>query len=211
MYCTPYGRVYCTLCGTLFRIYSCHCFPSSCHTGHRNHCTQRHSMPLPSLAGLSLTSLEQSRIESPELDLAQCRQVEIPLKKEWRDVFLWLPQHVEQRAVRAGTSKRTRDYMCIECNYCKEVLRVPRERYPSLAARVIYTHVQKECELAPDVTPPPHRRKNVDDMRPSKCRARNQLQLAKGDGGQLTTAKHPLGSLIKFTKTTGADHRTDAV
>lgn len=189
----------------------CHCAPSSCHTKHENHCIRHHSMSLPSLAGLSLTSLHQRRAESPELDLAQCREIEIPLKSEWRDVFQWLPQHVEQRTVRAGKSKRTRDYVCIECSYCKEVLRVPRERYPSLAARAIYTHVQKECDLAPDVTPPPHRRKKVDDMRPSKCRARNQLQLAKGDGGQLTTAKHPLGSLIKFTKTRGPDHRTDAM
>jgi hypothetical protein len=114
------------------------------------------------------------------------------LDSRWRELFAWLPQSVSK-------DKSGRWYVEIPCRFCDSRIRVPRDRYPSLAGSAIYKHVRKKCPFEPDVElqPPRHQRKRWEELRPSRNRCRNQLTLRFDRDGVLGTERHPLGSLIR--------------
>ena len=150
-------------------------------------------MALPSLSALSLSKLHPEQANVPhEKQPTNPPYSNAPLIHDWRPIFEWLPSRVETKPAR---KYGTRSFICIDCNYCDATINVPADRYPALAAKAIYCHVQK-CDSAPDVTPPLHRRKNQNV--PSPNRARNQLYFGKTANCALVMKKHDLGSLIKY-------------
>ena len=158
-------------------------------------------MVLPSLSALSLSSLESGNPTAPtEKKPANPPYSNAPLLHDWRPIFEWLPSRVETKPAR---KYGTRNFICIDCNYCDATINVPADRYPALAAKAIYCHVQK-CDSAPDVTPPLHRRKKQNV--PSPNWARNQLYFEKTANGALVMRKHDLGSLIKYNHRSERDN-----
>jgi hypothetical protein len=149
-------------------------------------------MSLPSLANLSVDRL-QSVTSSVE-------QINPTLNSDWEQVFVWLPEAVERgRVGRSNSIYKQRDYYHIRCKLCDELIRVPKERYPALAARVINAHTESD-ECVQYTTPCRHRARRVEDMKPSANPARNQLVLSFDRQNNIKLAAHPLGSLIRHVK-----------